>query len=188
MFAAVHKKTSKCYWNEQHKPASNNIAEKKPWLPATINTFRRIENCSKLILKLLPSSLIPIQSPKKTPNICGYYSIVADLNRCQQTGYDQLPLKYIIKNKTKSLAQAYGLCSTGSPVLTLCATAAHKINENNARVRSKEISYGPLVRIQHFSKKLTLQAPTPQNSLTHSKNSPANTRRMVWVCLTILWG
>ena len=77
------------------------------------------------------------------------------------------------------MSQAYGLCSTGSPVLTLCATAVHKINENNACVRSKEIRYGPLVRIQHFSKKLTLQAATPQNSLTHSKNLPANSRRMV---------
>ena len=76
------------------------------------------------------------------------------------------------------MSQAYGLCSTGSPVIALCATAAHKINENNACVRSKEISYGPLVRIQHFSTKLTLQAPTPQNSLTHSKNSPGNSRRI----------
>ena len=35
---------------------------------------------------------------------------------------------------------------------------------------------------------LTLQAPTPQNGQTHSSNSSANSRRIVWVCLTILWG
>ena len=34
---------------------------------------------------------------------------------------------------------------------------------------------------------LTVQAPTPQNGQTHSNNSSANCRRIVWVCLTILW-
>ena len=35
---------------------------------------------------------------------------------------------------------------------------------------------------------LTLQAPTLQNGQTHSSNSSGNCRRIVWVCLTILWG
>ena len=34
---------------------------------------------------------------------------------------------------------------------------------------------------------LTLQAPIPQNDLTHSNNSSANSRRIAWVRLTILW-
>ena len=29
---------------------------------------------------------------------------------------------------------------------------------------------------------------TPENGQTHSNNSSANCRRIVWVCLTILWG
>ena len=35
--------------------------------------------------------------------------------------------------------------------------------------------------------KLTLWAPTPQNGQAHSNNSSASCRRIVWVCLTILW-
>ena len=38
------------------------------------------------------------------------------------------------------------------------------------------------------TRKLTLHAPTPQNGRTHSTNSSANCRQIVWVCLTILWG
>ena len=34
---------------------------------------------------------------------------------------------------------------------------------------------------------LTLQAPIPQNGQTHSNNSSAICRQIVWVCLTILW-
>ena len=33
----------------------------------------------------------------------------------------------------------------------------------------------------------TLQAPIPQNGQTHSNNSSANCRQIVWVCLAILW-
>ena len=36
-------------------------------------------------------------------------------------------------------------------------------------------------------KVLTLWAPIPQNGQTHSNNSSAICRRIVWVCLTILW-
>ena len=35
---------------------------------------------------------------------------------------------------------------------------------------------------------LTLFVPIPQNGDTHSKNSSAICRQIVWVCLTILWG
>ena len=34
---------------------------------------------------------------------------------------------------------------------------------------------------------LTLKAPIPKNGQTHSNNSSAICRRIVWVCLTILW-
>ena len=34
---------------------------------------------------------------------------------------------------------------------------------------------------------LTLYEPTPENGQTHSNNLSANLRRIVWVCLTILW-
>ena len=34
---------------------------------------------------------------------------------------------------------------------------------------------------------LTLKAPISQNAQTHSNNSSANCRRIVWVCMTILW-
>ena len=34
---------------------------------------------------------------------------------------------------------------------------------------------------------LTLSAPIPQNDQTHSNNSSAICRRIIWVCLTILW-
>ena len=37
-------------------------------------------------------------------------------------------------------------------------------------------------------KYLALYTPIPQNGQTHSNNSSANCRRIVWVCLTILWG
>ena len=38
-----------------------------------------------------------------------------------------------------------------------------------------------------FSVSLTLSAPISQNGQTHSNNSSAIPRRIVWVCLTILW-
>ena len=45
--------------------------------------------------------------------------------------------------------------------------------------------------ISYFVKKnlmdLTLYAPTPQNGQTHSNNLVAICRRIVWLCLTILW-
>ena len=34
---------------------------------------------------------------------------------------------------------------------------------------------------------LTLYAPIPQNGQTHSNKSSPNCRRILWVCLTILW-
>ena len=33
----------------------------------------------------------------------------------------------------------------------------------------------------------SLNPLTPQNGQTHSNNSSANCRRIVWVCLTVLW-
>ena len=39
----------------------------------------------------------------------------------------------------------------------------------------------------YFINQLTLQAPIPQNGQTHSNNSSANCRRIVWACLTISW-
>ena len=56
------------------------------------------------------------------------------------------------------------------------------------------IIYFPLIKAlglisltKHCKVSLTLWAPISQNGQTQSNNSPKNCRRIVWVCLTILW-
>ena len=43
------------------------------------------------------------------------------------------------------------------------------------------------LKIRKFNT-LTLQVPTPQNGQTHTNNSSAFCRQIVWVCLAIFWG
>ena len=49
-----------------------------------------------------------------------------------------------------------------------------------------KISYVGIAQLFPWTGFLTLQAPIPQNGQTHSNNSWAICRRIVWVCLTIL--
>ena len=58
------------------------------------------------------------------------------------------------------------------------------ININsNLHFSEKHFTRGHCLDLSH----LTLEAPIPQNGQTHTNNSSANYRRIVWVCLTILW-
>ena len=44
-----------------------------------------------------------------------------------------------------------------------------------------------IIKMKSKNIELTLSAPIPQNCQTHSNNLSVNCRRIVWVCLTILW-
>ena len=57
------------------------------------------------------------------------------------------------------------------------------------RVRSRFFQFSFLLGEKEAFRSwcLTLQSPTSQNGQTHSNNSSAQRRRVVWVCLTILW-
>ena len=51
-----------------------------------------------------------------------------------------------------------------------------------------QVTFKTAVPTRQYKFTLTFSALNPQNGKTHSNNSSAICRRIVWVCLTILWG
>ena len=71
----------------------------------------------------------------------------------------------------------------------LIYTRDHLLSDCQLLIKIKVLKKWILISFKKADLKLVAHwALTPQNGQTHSNHSTANWRRIVWACLTILWG